>query len=643
MNHRIRFLSAVVTCVPFAFLCLWTIGCGSAPESTPVGTSTTSQPATTNENARETGTDATLHGRRTKTELLTAPGVAEATFIGPLADAYARIDPNRDGWESEAFSASASSQLDRFRQLLQQQSPIQPSSLARVIATDFAAPSLFQASGQEVFNDRSTRVHRIVGGTMPISARRGVNRFHELHREFQSRFSQPDKAKVKFKVIRVESSTNDTTTVIYAHANGQSPDGLTELTATWRVSWSVKGTELLIKRIRVTQQESVTRLNSNLPTFADCTQSVLGHNRSYTEQLLRGTDYWRSRLPRTYGLDVVANHGLAIGDVNGDELDDIYLCQQGGLPNRLFIQSPDGSLDDRSKESGADWLDYCASALLVDLDNDGDRDLVVAEESLILLMENDGAGHFTLAGEVNALAQTFSLTAADFDLDGDLDIFCCGYNPLADRVRTGAMGEPMPYHDAQNGGPNMLLRNERGWKFSNVADAVGLGENNTRFSFAASWEDYDNDGDSDLYVANDYGRNNLYRNDNGKFVDVARDLGVEDMSAGMSVNWADFNRDGWMDFHVSNMFSAAGNRITFQRQFRTDEDAGVKQQYQRHARGNSLFQADGKGGFADVSVPAGITMGRWAWGSRFCDINNDGWQDILVANGFITTDDSSDL
>ena len=258
-------------------------------------------------------------------------------------------------------------------------------------------------------------------------------------------------------------------------------------------------------------------------------------------------------------------------------------------------------------------------------------------------MENDGAGHFTLAGEVNALAQTFSLSAVDYDLDGDLDIFCCGYNPLADRVRTGAMGEPMPYHDAQNGGENMLLRNEPGWKFANVADAVGLGQNNNRFSFAASWEDYDNDGDSDLYVANDYGRNNLYRNDNGQFVDVAPELGVEDMSAGMSINWADFNRDGWMDFYVNNMFSAAGNRITFQRQFRTDEDTGVKRQYQRHARGNSLFQADGIGGFVDVSVHAGITMGRWAWGSRFCDFNNDGWQDLLVANGFITTDDSSDL
>ena len=66
-------------------------------------------------------------------------------------------------------------------------------------------------------------------------------------------------------------------------------------------------------------------------------------------------------------------------------------------------------------------------------------------------------------------------------------------------------------------------------KFGDATEQVGLNQNNKRFSFAASWEDYDNDGDTDLYVANDYGRNNLYRNDGGKFVDVAPTLGVEDM------------------------------------------------------------------------------------------------------------------
>ena len=91
----------------------------------------------------------------------------------------------------------------------------------------------------------------------------------------------------------------------------------------------------------------------------------------------------------------------------------------------------------------------------------------------------------------------------------------------------------------------------------------GIDENNRRFSRSACWEDYDNDGDQDLYVANDFGRNNLYRNDGGHFDRRCRLAGdVEDSAAGMSAAWGDFNRDGNMDIYVANMFSSAGSRIT---------------------------------------------------------------------------------
>ena len=114
------------------------------------------------------------------------------------------------------------------------------------------------------------------------------------------------------------------------------------------------------------------------------------------------------------------------------------------------------------------------------------------------------------------------------------------------------------------------------------------------------------------------------------------------MSAGMSASWADVNRDGRMDLYVSNMFSAAGNRITYQRQFKTGANANVREQFQRHARGNTLF-LNQPNGFQDVSEPAAVTMGRWAWGSRFADLNGDGWEDLIVANGFISTEDTGDL
>ena len=116
------------------------------------------------------------------------------------------------------------------------------------------------------------------------------------------------------------------------------------------------------------------------------------------------------------------------------------------------------------------------------------------------------------------------------------------------------------------------------------------------------------------------------------------------MSAGMSVSWADADQDGDLDLYVSNMWSSAGNRITYQRQFQENSDKESLKGFRRHARGNSLFINSGNGTFKDLSLESGTSMGRWAWGSRFADINNDGLQDILVANGFITQpEDSGDL
>ena len=110
-----------------------------------------------------------------------------------------------------------------------------------------------------------------------------------------------------------------------------------------------------------------------------------------------------------------------------------------------------------------------------------------------------------------------------------------------------------------------------------------------------------------------------------------------------SVTWSDFDRDGWLDVYVSNMWSAAGNRIAFQPRFKRGAPAEVKQRLQRFARGNTLLRNRGDGTFLDVSAPAGVEMGRWSWCSQFADINNDGWEDLLVANGYITGDDSGDL
>jgi hypothetical protein len=269
----------------------------------------------------------------------------------------------------------------------------------------------------------------------------------------------------------------------------------------------------------------------------------------------------------------------------------------------------------------------------------------------MMLLANDGRGTYALkVAQLIPESAPLCAAAADYDLDGDLDLYLGSYSLR----RAGQYGpqwhaRPIPYHDANNGGRNTLFRNDRDWRFSNVTKSLGLDADNRRFTLAASWEDYDDDGDPDLYVVNDFGRNCLYRNDRDEhgdshFTNVAREAGVEDISAGMSVSWSDADGDGDRDLYVSNMWSSAGNRITYQRNFKAGTDPSHRSEFQRHARGNSLFLNNGDGTFTDVSVETGVTMGRWAWASRFLDLNNDGWQDLVVANGFITQpQDSGDL
>ena len=152
----------------------------------------------------------------------------------------------------------------------------------------------------------------------------------------------------------------------------------------------------------------------------------------------------------------------------------------------------------------------------------------------------------------------------------------------------------------------------------------------------------DNDGDPDLYVANDYGRNCLYRNEGKRFVNVAEEVQVVDDGSGMSASWGDYNRDGRMDLYVGNMFSSAGSRITDKQAFKPGADDHLRALYRRFVKGNTLF-ANHQGKFQEVGRKAEVEMARWAWASLFVDLNNDGWEDLLVANGYITNHNLDDL
>ncbi|CAN5394116.1 hypothetical protein BH23VER1_BH23VER1_13190 [soil metagenome] len=569
--------------------------------------------------------------------------------------------PVADGWDTEVFTEQANAQLGRLGKLLA--SGDGAAAVAAqgedLVVSGFVSPPLGPPVLERVFEDATTTVERS-GSTAEVGAEsgglaKGIAPLIEPFRDATDRRS-------KFKLFNVHPTDGGVETRQFLALSGRTPDGMVEVNATWKVEWrtSGDGSPPRIGRIEVEDFERVTTRMPSGPLFSDITTAVFGDDRSYQTQILRGYDHWLDRIHHGIYLELLGTPGIAVGDVNGDGLDDIYLCQERGLPNRLFLQNADGTVTDVAAEWGVDWLEASRGALLVDLDNDGDQDLVVAVAGGVVLASNEDGQGFRFRGLVATTEDTMSLSAVDFDQDGDLDIYVCAY--FADKSIDEVGGSPdstmavgdagFVLHDANNGGANALLRNDiseqadGAWAFVDVTVETGLDLNNRRFSFGASWEDYDNDGDQDLYVANDFGRDNLYRNDvaeTGGFTDVSEAANVEDAGTGMGIAWGDFNRDGWMDAYVSNMFSAAGNRVTFQPQFKPGAPDEVKDRLRRLARGNTLLQNAGDGTFADVSAPAGVTMGRWAWTAQFLDFNNDGWEDLFVANGYITTPDTGDL
>lgn len=542
------------------------------------------------------------------------------------------VDPSLEGWNSEVLSSMAQDQLTELGHLMHGDAPVSASDLPKFVSESVQCTEFRPEALQTLSNSSVLRVAR---GDIATEMKSGKTALAESLSGLRAIAGKEGEEHVKVKVVRIaERGGGQTTTQGLFRLWVEGPSGISQCDAIWTCEWQRRGEVLELSSVAAM---AYTESSSTGPLFADCSESLLGANDAWTQQLLRSTDDWCGRIERGASMDQYGHNGLSIGDYDGDGLEDLYLLQAGGLPNRLFVQNADGTATERAAEFGLDWVDDSKAALLCDLDGDRQKEILVSTLSGIVLAKRNARGQYEIATVLD-LPGAYSLAAADADGDGRIDLFACNY--ATSETRSGL---PAPYHDANNGPPNRFFRNLGGLKFENATAAVGLDQNNQRFSFAASWTDFDEDGDPDLYVANDFGRNNLYRNDGGRFTDIAGEAGVEDISAGMGVSWGDYDGDGHMDVYVSNMFSSAGQRIAYQRRFKASADNETREGFQRHARGNSLFRNNGDGTFSDVTVAANVWMGRWSWGAGFVDFDNDGVEDIFVPNGFVTNENSKDL
>ena len=337
---------------------------------------------------------------------------------------------------------------------------------------------------------------------------------------------------------------------------------------------------------------------------------------------------------------------IAITDIDRDGWDDLFVIEQW-RPSMLFRNRGDGTFENATKRYGLDIPGLGTSGIFADLDNDGDDDLFLGRsfETSMYLENIDGKFVDKTVERFGAKLPFLatSVSVADYNNDGLLDIYMATYGlPMtppkkwAGRFLTAE--QKYKYINLVNaddyqrfvnaaGPPNVLYEN-RGDKFavSPLNSSVEIWANSSQ----GTWSDFDNDGDQDLYVANDFASDRLFRNESGNgFTDVT--VGEQTMAGfGTGAAWGDYDQNGTLDLYVSNMYSDAGVRIT--KHF--DQ---LDQRFQSSTDGNRLYSnSDARLVSANNGEGSSVLDAGWSWGGQFADFNNDGLLDLYVCSGYFT-------
>jgi hypothetical protein len=334
--------------------------------------------------------------------------------------------------------------------------------------------------------------------------------------------------------------------------------------------------------------------------------------------------------------------GVAIGDINNDGLNDVYLTSnQGG--NKLYLNKGDWKFDDITDKAGVKGTKYWSTGVtMVDINGDGWLDIYVCHSGNIIdrkgneLFINQKDGTFKEEAEQYGLTDNGLSTQAiffDYDNDGDLDCFVLNnsFRPIG----SFDFSQNLRAVVDKLGGAR-LYRNDKG-HFVNVTKQAGIFSSDIGFGLGVSVADVNNDGYPDIYVSNDFfERDYLYINQhNGTFKeDIQKQMGHISL-ASMGSDIADINNDGNLDIFTTEMLPEGDKRLKKMTSFESFDVIKLKQHdgYFNQYMQNCLQLNNGDGTFSEVAFKAGVSATDWSWGALFFDMDNDGWKDIFVSNG----------